>query len=191
MKNFSSFEFDDATRSLINRGSSFVPLPRSVNTTAVIAECKRFERKAIWREWFYEDDAEKEDYVPPWNKPKLKTNMPPSRPPVPLSECLSGIRTDILSTKLNRVRNNLDYSEREAMNQLVNLQKAGKIVLQPTDKTGGLAIMDRSDYVAGLIDVLCDTYIDPQTGGSRNCYEIVDKSVVNEHYELIKTTVNN
>jgi len=174
IKNFSSYDFDEATRSLIDRGPSFVPLPRSVNTTTVVAECKRFERKALWREFFYKDDAEKPEYVPPWYKPKIKINLPPARPPVPLSECLSSIRTEILSTNLNRVRNNLSNSEREAMDNLVQLQKSGCITIQPCDKTGGLAIMDRVDYIAGMNDILFDTYIDPQTGQSNPCYEIVD-----------------
>ena len=65
--------FNDATASLIDKGVSFVPIPRSVNKTELIAACRRFERKCRWKEYFYDDHEESDVndtgyFVPPWYK---------------------------------------------------------------------------------------------------------------------------
>ena len=61
-----------------------------------------------------------------------------------------------MSAPLNNVRDNLSNTQRNAIQNLVELRNQGSIVIQPLDKTGGLAIFDRADYVAGINDILKD-----------------------------------
>ena len=82
--------------------------------------------------------------------------MPKQSPPKALEDALTGIRTGILSAPLNHVRDNLSPYERNAIKNLVQLRNEGHIVIQPMDKTGGLAVFDRKDYVEGLEKILTE-----------------------------------
>ena len=101
-----------------------------------------------------------------------------------------GIRSDILGTRLNKVKNNLTKAEAKAIDTLIDFQRNGTLVLQPTDKSGGIGIFDREDYVSEIYDILNDTLVDPSSGTVRSYYKIVDKSVITEHHKLISRRVN-
>jgi len=154
--NFSkNVTFDQHTTDLIEKGSTFVPLPKTVNQTEVQAAILRFERKCAWKAALFNEDAEEEVYIPPLF-PQTKSNMPKEAPPKALQDAFTGIRTGILSSPLNHVRDNLSPNQRNAINNLVKLRKEGHLVIQPMDKTGGLAVFDRKDYVEGLEKILTE-----------------------------------
>jgi hypothetical protein len=92
---------------------------------------------------------------------KVKDNLPSTAPPKPLEYALTGIRTELLSAKLNHVHDNISSPEKEAIKNLVELRKQGSIVNKPLGKTGGLAVFDREDYVKGMEKVLSEKYIKP------------------------------
>ncbi len=125
-KNFSSIQFDQSTEKLIQRGSTFVPLPKSVNRTETQAALQRFERNCLWKAHFYTDEDQEDTYIPPLFK-KVKDNLPSKAPPKPLEDALTGIRTEILSAKLNPVHDNISKQEREAIKNLVENQN--KVIL--------------------------------------------------------------
>ena len=147
--------FDQYTTDLIEKGSTFVPMPQTINKTEAQASCLRFDRKCLWKAALYNEDAEEEVYIPPLF-PQTKFNMPKQSPPKALEDALTGIRTGILSAPLNHVRDNLSPYERNAIKNLVQLRNEGHIVIQPMDKTGGLAVFDRKDYVEGLEKILTE-----------------------------------
>ena len=53
-KNYSSFKFTKRETSLIERGQGFVPRPKNVNVTGLVADCKTLTRKCAWKWWFAE-----------------------------------------------------------------------------------------------------------------------------------------
>jgi hypothetical protein len=167
-KNFSSQTFNKHTANLIQKGGTFVPLPTTVDRTGIQGAIKRFERKCLWKAYWFSESKEEEDYIVPLF-PVAKDNLPSKPPPKPLEEALTSIRTEILSAPLNNVRDNLSYLEREAIQELVALSDQGKIVIQPLDKTGGLAVFDRQDYINGMEIILDDTCKTP-TGQIKNYY---------------------
>ena len=105
-----------------------------------------------WKEFFYgqeqdEADAEivaKESVFPKKNK----TNLPPTSSKE-LDMCLTGIKGDILGTKPRRVFSNLTKTEKEALNELITLQKERKIVIKKADK--GAAMVPGHFITGGFI----------------------------------------
>ncbi len=79
--NFSkNVTFVQHTTDLIEKGSTFVPLPKTVNQTEVQAEIFRFERKCAWKAALFSEDAEEEVCIPPLF-PLTNSNMPKKAPP--------------------------------------------------------------------------------------------------------------
>jgi hypothetical protein len=68
-----------------------------------------------------------------WSTLIVKGNLPSTAPPKPLEDSLTGIRTEMLSSKLNHVHvhDNISTPEREAIKNLVELRKPGSIVIAP------------------------------------------------------------
>ena len=154
----------------------------------MIASCWKFERKARWREFFSDKDSE--DYEVSIFPAEQKNNLPPRPPPKPLSDCLSAIRSDILGSKLSKVRNNMTRKETDAVNNLIELQKQGKIVVQPCDKTGGFACYDRDVYIAKMNEILEAKYINPHTNELSECYKKIHPEILQEHFDHIKDVID-
>ena len=78
-----------------------------------------------------DDDVSEEDVgarAPRMSWQKINTNLPKSAPPAPLKQ----------------------FSEQEALDELANLQKQREITIKPCDKTGGVAIINTSDYIESM-----------------------------------------
>ena len=67
-----------------------------------------------------------------------------------------------LGTDFVRFHSNLTEFERETLDEMVALQKVGKIVIQPADKGSGICIYDREDYEAEAKRQLEETLEDEQ-----------------------------
>lgn len=167
--------FDNHTSDLIQKGGTFVPLPRTINKTEVHSSIKRFERKCQWKA-FWANEDQNNTYIPPLF-PVLKDNLPSKPPPKPLADALAGIRSEILTSPLNHVRDNLSTSERVAMKNLIDLRSNGEIIIQPLDKTGGLAIFDREDYITGIGKILKETATTSTGIVSNNYKEVTNKDL--------------
>ena len=177
-KNFSTHKFDQDTEDLIQKGATFVPLPRTVNKTEVLASIKRFERRCLWKaHWAMEESDQNDVYIPPLFH-VVKDNLPYTNAPKPLKDALVGIRTEILSSPLNHVSDNLRQSERTAMKNLVELRSKGEIVIQPLDKTGGLAVFDRMDYVKGMDQILNEKNLTPDDNLISNYQEVSQQALI-------------
>lgn len=185
-KNFSSYNFDDNTQSLIQKGATFCPNNLKVNTTIIKAAINSFERKCFWRVHFHTKKEASEFIRAVVYEPKA--NLPQLPPPQPVKDAITGIRQEILSSPLNHVHDNLTKDERKAMANLVELRKKGLIVIQPLDKTGGLAIFDRQDYVDGMQKVLKEKYISSQ-GEAMDFYETVSQNTLKIALQRIKEVV--
>ena len=70
------------------------------------------------------------------------------------------VKSELIGTKHNRVPPNLTKDEKDALTELVKLQKDGVIVIQPADKNGGIVIMNRNNYINEATRQLEDTLED-------------------------------
>ena len=72
----------------------------------------------------------------------------------------------------------------DGLQKIVDLQKDGTLVCQPTDKTGGFALMNREDYIEEMMILLTDTSID-KTGAVASHYNPVTWEAVVSIYDQI------
>ena len=79
---------------------------------------------------------------------------------------------------------NLTIEEREAIEELTDLQKSGDIIIQPADKGSGICIMDRKDYIEEAQRQLRATLVTEH--GEVNYYEKVEKDAIDKQYKDIK-----
>ena len=79
---------------------------------------------------------------------------------------------------------NLTIEEREAIDELTELQKSGDIVIQPADKGSGICIMDRKDYIEEAQRQLGATLVTEH--GEVKYYEKVEKDAIDKQYKDIK-----
>ena len=153
--NYSDTPLTKDMRCLLNRGLNYAIVPKTVNTTGVIAGFEKFGRNCKFQEHLYKNnpDMESETFIKkPW-KP-VKTNLPDSAPSPELNTFLNGSLACVLGSDLNKVHTNLPVNEHRAMEQLINLQKERKITIKPCDKTGGTAILNTTDYTESMHRIL-------------------------------------
>ena len=104
-KNYSSFKFTKRETSLIERGQGFVPRPKNVNVTGLVADCKTLTRKCAWKWWWAEygdelDQTEEldEEATDVFPKPK-KFNLPKDPVPKSLTTFTSAVQSELVGTK--------------------------------------------------------------------------------------------
>ena len=156
--NLSSFTLTEPMKKLLNRGLTFVPRHKGVNKSELVADFSRYERSLKWKEYFFQDELQESDdeiYTEGDQGPKdlfkkKKFNLPQTKSPTALSDYLGGLRSDILGSCKTKVPPNISKDEMEAINDLKRAQKEGLIVIKPADKSGGICVMDKSDYVKAL-----------------------------------------
>ena len=78
--------------------------------------------------------------------------------------------------------------EWKALEELKNLQKEGKIVIQPADKNGGICILDRNDYTEEANRQLFDV-LKNENGEESRYYEKSNEKAVNNQFKVIKKTI--
>ena len=101
-------------------------MPKHFNATQMDVDLRRFERTMRWMEVFAEDTN-------PPNESIFKTkkdNLPKEKPSKELSNFMYTVRSMIFGSKLNQVNTNLPPQEQQALAQLVQAQKDGKIVIK-------------------------------------------------------------
>ena len=190
-KNYSSFEFNDATKQLFEKGRSFIPT-HGVNKTNVLVKLNELERKIRLKWHFYledkkagvEDLAEHIIPLPIKTKKKVINLSKLNQPPQPIKSFIANIRGSILTGNYKRIYSNLPPEERESLKELIDLQKSGKIVVTRCDKTGSLAILNRSQYIEG-INKLLNIKMKDYRGNEVEGYTKSNMNVVKIHFESI------
>ena len=157
--NCSSFTLTDAQDRLLSRGLNFVPTPKSVNKSLILARWQRFVRTVRWKEfWHGKSQGEATAAGPKTVFKKLKSNLPPYNPPRHLNTFIQASRDDVLLAPLNEVHPNLPKEEQEAMKELMDGQKRGEYKVLPNDKSGGVTVVDLADYKLVVQEQLSATY---------------------------------
>ena len=83
----------------------------------------------------------------------------------------------------------ITVEERNSVQNLIQKQKSGQIVIQKTDKGGGLAIMNRSDYIDKIEKEHLNSFVTLSDGSKKKVYRKVDRTSMKFHHFLIKSTV--
>ena len=96
---------------------------------------------------------------------------------------MSADKSELLETEFVKA-----LPEREALEELIALQKVGRIVIQPADKGFGIWVYDREDYVSEADRQLNDTMED-ENGNKKNYYKKVTEKDIKEQFKEIKDTL--
>ena len=162
--NLSDYPLNEAMTNLLNRGLSFVPTPEGVNKSQLVSDLSRYERHMKWKDFFFQDgpqesDNDFEEETGPKDLFKQKkSNLPSTKAPPALRDYLSAVRSDILGSTRKGVHPNIPKEEAIAIKELQTAQKEGQIVIKPSDKGGGVTLMNKSDYVEALEKQLKSTH---------------------------------
>ena len=186
--NYSDHELTTDQQSLLNKHLSFVPVPEKVNLTQLEYDYKRFSRSMRWREYWQKNNEESNEsensavYI----FPTKKHGVPTEQPTRTLNEFLYGIKCDLMTLDKKKIYSNLTQGERSALNQLIEEQKSGKIVIQKSDKGGAITIMNRRDYVRAITEEHLQSKIIKEDGTVIPVYRQIDPVVVLAHHGVIK-----
>ena len=85
-----------------------------------------------------------------------KTNLPGNhKVPKGFKTFLGSVKSELMDPKSrNKASRNIQDDEMEALLELINIQREGKIVIKPCDKGAGIIILNHSDYSKACMDPL-------------------------------------
>ena len=120
----------------------------------------QWERSRRWKEFWHKkrqdddmDNTEDEELLEEgateniFRDKSKKTNLPRNHSvPQALTACIAATHFEVLGSQLNQVQPNIQPEVRAAGKDLVMLQREREVVIKPTDKTGGVCVMDFADY---------------------------------------------
>ena len=152
--NYSDIKLTEAMESLLNLGLNYSVLPLKLDLTQVLVDFSKFERTAIWQEFWFGHDQDK-DYKAPIFKSQ-KNNLPKNHKiPQGLKIFLNSVKSEILDPRnRNRAECNLTPEKISALKELIKLQRERKITIKACDKGAGIIILNFDDYLRACYDHL-------------------------------------
>ena len=172
--NYSSIELTESMERLLNRGLNFAILPLKLDLTQVLVDFRKFERSAIWHEFWFGNEQNNPN--PPIFKSKKK-NMPKNYTvPEGLKVFLNAVKSEILDPRnRNRAKCNLPDDEMQSLKTLIKLQKDRVIIIKPCDKGAGLIILNFVDYMTSCYEQLLSK-LTFENGQTKRYYQEVHDS---------------
>ena len=169
---------------VLNKGLKFAITPLKLDITQVLTEFRRFERTMVWWEFWYGKNTD-QPYKPSIFKQK-KCNFPRNRrPPRGLTDYLAAVKSDLVDPKnRHQAKSNLTEGEKEALKELVKLQKQRIIVIRPCDKGAGIIILDFQEYIKA-----CENHLGSKTKTEVPYYVKADARTLEEAKEAIENIV--
>ena len=140
--------------SLLNLGLNYSVLPNKLDLTQVLVDFRRFERSALWQE-FWHNHEKKSEYKPSIFKAK-KYNIPKNhKTPTGLKTFLNSVKSEILDPR-NRTcaECNLTPGQINALKELIKLQRERQITIKACDKGSGIIILNFDDYMRAFYEHL-------------------------------------
>ena len=119
---------------------------------------------------------------------RKNTNLPANYPSE-IKDFASSVKSELLGSDFIKVKPNLTVDEREALEELVELQKSGAIVIQPADKGSGICILNREDYVNEANRQLNDTLV-CEDGNQMKYYKKVSQETIKLQFSQIKEVLD-
>ena len=194
--NYSSVKLSEDQESVLNLGLNFCPMRKHVNRTDVEVSCKRYIRSCRWREFWQDkpteiDTGHADDSEVPsiFKDSTIKTNLPRNHPcPPRLQQHFNAVHGALVGAKVNHHQSNLTSKQWESIKELKNLQKSREIVIKANDKTGGVSILDCSQYVSVMNSKLLETFID-KDNNVKPKYVEVNEQLLKRNLEIVKNLV--
>jgi hypothetical protein len=179
--NYSNLVLTEDMKNVLSKGLNFCVTPEQINLTELLVDFRKFERSMKWKEHF-KDEIEEEE----WKTeifPKEKTNLPPKNSKH-LETFLTGIKSELRGTTLNKSTSNIPKSEVEALSTLVKMQKDCEIVIKPCDKGAGILICDYTKYVEA-----CNEHLISVTATGEPYYEKITEKYLTKAKKEIEVTL--
>ena len=180
--NLSSMELSNDMLKVLNKGLNYCVVKGKPNMSGMLSNFKQFERKLRWKEFFFDTDNDTSQTLPLFRKEK--TNMPPNTSP-DLHTFISSIRSELIGSKLNKVRPNLSTGEREALEELVQLQRRRRICIKPADKGSGIVIVNFDDY-----EKSCEQHLRSTTTTNAKYYEEISAAELRHAKQRIESVLS-
>ena len=141
-------------KALLNRSLNFSILPVKLDITQILVDFNRFARAAKWHEYWLGRDKDE-----PYSKPIFKShknNLPKNNTtPIALKTMLNSIKSEIMDPRnRNQEKCNLPQEEKNALKELIKVQKERVIIIKAADKGAGIIILDFKEYVNSCYDHL-------------------------------------
>ena len=191
--NYSDIELTEGMISVLNLGLNYSILPLKLDITQVLVDFRRFERSAIWQEYWHghENDV---GYKPPIFKSQ-KNNLPKKHStPKGLKTFLNSIKSEIMDSRnRNSAKCNLTPEQIVALKELIKMQRERKIIIKACDKGAGIIILNFNDYLRACYEHLLsrlesngdipEFYYKQVSDGFLGQAKLEIKSVLKEAYE--------
>ena len=169
---------------VLNKGLKFAITQLSLDITQILTEFKRFERTMVWNEFWYGHNIE-EPYKPPLFKQRKSSFSRNHRPPKGLQDYLTAVKSELMDPKnRHQAKSNITEGEKEALKQLVKLQKDRTIVIRPCDKGAGIIIFDFEKYIRA-----CKNHLESTTNTGGKYYVKADTKILAEARDKIENIV--
>ena len=187
--NYSCIVLSEPMKSLLNRGLSFSILPLKLDLTKVLVDFKRFERSAIWRE-FYFGQKNEESCKPPLFKTQKRNLSKNYTTPKELKTYLSSVKSEITDPRnRNNIECNVPVEEVAALKELIRLQRERVILVKACDKGAGIIILDFNIYLKACYDHLLEKQI-CKGGQESNYYVKVNDYEIDKSKSIIKPVID-
>ncbi|CAC5381980.1 unnamed protein product [Mytilus coruscus] len=145
----------------------------------LIADLKVWERRMRLREYFFEENEDKENCQNEYSKFKKSSNFTPSPGRERwLDEYVQTIKDEILSRLSRKFKINITTEEEKAMRELLYDES---IVIRPSDKSSGVVIMNTEDYRLEVEKEL----------NNNDTYKATDKDLTQKNENKVKKLVEN
>ena len=131
---------------LLSRGLSFCPRPPKLNSTEILDDLERYNRRLRLKEYFATVEAMEDDrrpFRPPsnWMPPKGRNDALE----VFISQVRRTVEQSLEARATWRAKDNISMDERRA---LKSLRERTDIVIKPADKGSAVVIMSQEGYIA-------------------------------------------
>ena len=168
-----------------------------MNRTEVEADFRQWERGMRWTEFWHEEEEDSAEDEDNWDRSEQifqnrskKTNLPRNHSvPQSLMSCIMATKYDVLGSSLRKVRTNIAPELRAAGQDLVTLQRERVIVVKPSDKTGGVCVLDFEDYKTAMDDKLQEKFLDIN-GEEKLKYVKTTEKDLKSQWTAVKTIVD-
>jgi hypothetical protein len=194
--NYTDIPLTEAMEEVGWLGKNFVPDREHTNHVDVSAGHLRLVRDMRWDNYFQqkegegeEDSDEEEVRVQEERilKDKVrKTNLPRGwAPPKALQDFESSNSFNLVSpNNLRKISPNISPMTRAAITDLQELSKERVVIIKPTDKTGGLAVLPFPAYDKAMRETLSETFVNDE-GEEKPKYPSTSPAKLKEEFRAI------
>lgn len=156
--NLSNRVLNLAETSVLNKGLGFIPSINKLNTEQLQQDIDRFDRRLQIFHFFKNKNTDETVDKPlePSSCMMPKSTWVPKHTNANITEFCHAVKNDIELLSKNKVHPNLTLKEFRALQEL---KKEESVTIKPADKGGGIAVLNTSDYILKIEEMLQDNLV--------------------------------